>query len=217
MSTFFNKSKTQSNPTVVSRENHSLSFSLVSRDAIKVVQTLQKAGYEAYIVGGSVRDLLLGLSPKDFDVATNALPLEIKALFRRLRIIGRRFQIVHVQFSREVIEVTTFRSNEKSNSDEQPKNTDSRQKTNSGLLTRDNVFGTLEEDAARRDLTVNALYYDPSEEIIYDFADGMKDIKNRVIRIIGNASTRYSEDPVRLLRVIRCSAKLDFTIETGTA
>jgi poly(A) polymerase len=217
MSTFFNKSKTQSNPTVVSRENHSLNLSLVSRDAVKVVQTLQKAGYEAYIVGGSVRDLLLGLSPKDFDVATNALPLEVKALFRRSRIIGRRFQIVHVQFSREVIEVTTFRSNKKSNSDEQLKNTDSRQKTDSGLLTRDNVFGTLEEDAARRDLTVNALYYDPSEEIIYDFADGMKDIKNRVIRIIGNASTRYSEDPVRLLRVIRFSAKLGFTIETGTA
>ena len=217
MSTFFNKVKTQSNPTVVSKENHSLNASLVSRDAIKVVKTLQKAGYEAYIVGGSIRDLLLGLSPKDFDVATNARPSEVKAIFRRSRIIGRRFQIVHVRFNREVIEVTTFRSNEKLNSDESQNNSNFRQETDSGLLTRDNVFGSLEEDAARRDLTVNALYYDPSEEIIYDFAGGMKDIKNRVIRIIGNASTRYSEDPVRLLRVIRFSAKLGFTIETETA
>jgi poly(A) polymerase len=214
--TFLKTAKTQSKLAVVEKENHSINFSLVSKDAVKIVKTLQKAGYEAYIVGGSIRDLLLDLAPKDFDVATNAKPLEIKSLFRRSRIVGRRFQIVHVQYNREIIEVTTFRSNSQPNSGE-VKNTSSRQKTDTGLLTRDNVFGTIEEDAARRDLTVNALYYDPCSETIYDFADGLKDLKNRVVKIIGDPTTRYSEDPVRLLRVIRFSAKLDFSIASGTA
>jgi poly(A) polymerase len=200
---------------VIPSGQHSLSPKMISRDARKVVQILQEHGFEAYVVGGSVRDLLLGLKPKDFDVATNAKPAEIKPLFRRARIIGRRFQIVHVQFSRELIEVTTFRSNATPGQD---KNTSGnrRQQTDTGMLTRDNVFGSISDDASRRDLTINALYYDPSDNSIHDFADGLEDIKSRTIRIMGDPATRFREDPVRLLRVARFAAKLGFTIERST-
>ena len=200
---------------VIPSGQHSLSPKMISRDARKVVQILQEHGFEAYVVGGSVRDLLLGLKPKDFDVATNAKPAEIKPLFRRARIIGRRFQIVHVQFSRELIEVTTFRSNATPDQDKKTSG-NRRQQTDTGMLTRDNVFGSISDDASRRDLTINALYYDPSDNSIHDFAGGLEDIDSRTIRIMGDPATRFREDPVRLLRVVRFAAKLGFTIERIT-
>ena len=172
----FDKKNTKLSPSVVDAGLYSLKPNMVSKDARRVVETLQRAGYEAYVVGGSVRDLLLNIIPKDFDVATSAEPSEIKALFRRSRIIGRRFQIVHVQFSRELIEVTTFRSNEESDLGSNDKGSGLRQQSQSGMLTRDNVFGNVSEDASRRDLTVNALYYDPSDNTIHDFTDGLSDI-----------------------------------------
>ena len=200
-------------PQIYEDGEHPLSRDMINRDAQKVVDVLQKAGFEAYVVGGCVRDLLIGLKPKDFDVATSAKPWEVKELFRRSRIIGRRFQIVHVQFGREIIEVTTFRSNSSS----QTSSKNHRQQTDSGMLTRDNVFGTVEEDASRRDLTVNALYYDPGDNSIHDFTHGLADMENKIIRIIGDPETRFREDPVRLLRVARFAAKLGFDIEPQTA
>ena len=215
ISKFFQRdksSKSASGPMIFGDGQHCLSADMINRDAYKVVDVLQKAGFEAYVVGGCVRDLLIGLKPKDFDVATSAKPYEVKELFRRSRIIGRRFQIVHVQFSREIIEVTTFRSNSS-----QTTSKNRRQQTDSGMLTRDNVFGTVEEDASRRDLTVNALYYDPSTNSIHDFTNGIDDMDAKVIRIIGDPETRFREDPVRLLRVARFAAKLGFDIEPATA
>ena len=214
ISKFFrvDKNAVGSHGYVYGPDDHCLSPEMINQDARKVVDVLQNAGHEAYVVGGCVRDLLLGLKPKDFDVATSAKPWEVKALFRRSRIIGRRFQIVHVQLSREIIEVTTFRSNENQSS-----NKNHRQQNDSGMLTRDNVFGTVEEDASRRDLTVNALYYDPSDNSVHDFTHGLDDIDERTIRIIGKPSLRFREDPVRLLRVARFAAKLSFEIESSTA
>ena len=214
ISRFFksDKNSNSAGAYIYGSSEHCLSPDMINRDARNVVDVLQKAGFEAYVVGGCVRDLLLGLKPKDFDVATSAKPWEVKSLFRRSRIIGRRFQIVHVQFSREIIEVTTFRSNEN-----QTSNKNHRQQNDSGMLTRDNVFGSVEEDASRRDLTVNALYYDPSDNSIHDFTNGLDDIEDRIIRIIGDPSTRFREDPVRLLRVARFAAKLGFDIESSTA
>ncbi len=218
ISNFFTKGQrreTVGDRLVIPTGQHSLSPRMISRDARKVVEVLQENGYEAYVVGGSVRDLLLGLKPKDFDVATNAKPAEVKPLFRRSRIIGRRFQIVHVQFSRELIEVTTFRSNETKGQDKK-NGGNRRQQTDSGMLTRDNVFGSISDDASRRDLTINAMYYNPTDNSIHDFANGMEDIESRTIRIMGDPATRFREDPVRLLRVVRFAAKLGFTIERNT-
>lgn len=216
ISRFFDKGESQreaGEPVVVESQYHSLSPKMISRDARKVVEVLQDAGYEAYVVGGAVRDLLLGLKAKDFDVATDAKPAQVKALFRRSRIIGRRFQIVHVQFSREIIEVTTFRSNDTKAND---KRKNHRQQSDSGMLTRDNVFGSLNDDASRRDLTINGMYYDPGDNSIHDFADGMGDIEKRAIRIMGDPATRFREDPVRMLRVVRFAAKLGFNIVPRT-
>jgi poly(A) polymerase len=214
---FFDTKTLTSKPLVVDANTYGINPASMSKDAIKVVRTLQKAGYEAYIVGGSVRDLLLGIHPKDFDVATDAQPAEVKSLFRRSRIIGRRFQIVHVQLSRELIEVTTFRSNEQSNGTTVASRSTQMQQNESGMLTRDNVFGSINEDAQRRDLTVNALYYNPTDNTIHDFTNGLEDIQNRIIRMIGVPDARYREDPVRILRVIRFTAKLGFKIEPSTA
>lgn len=197
------------NPTTpirLARDKHGIDKRLVSRHAIKVCEVLQQHGYEAYIVGGAVRDLILGLEPKDFDVATNATPNQIKPLFRRARIIGRRFQLVHVVFGREIIETSTFRA--PCTGDEQ---TDQH-----GRILRDNVFGTQKEDAARRDFTVNALYYDPIKQEVVDFHNGVADLKNRVIRMIGDPETRYREDPVRMLRALRFQAKLSARIDPAT-
>ena len=187
---------------------HPIDHHAISECALKVVAELQRNGHAAFIVGGAVRDLLLDKRPKDFDVATSATPDEAQALFRRSRIIGRRFQLVHVMCGRETIEVSTFRGpsggEEGSNADE------------TGRILRDNVFGTHEEDALRRDFTVNALYYDPTSGEIWDFAGGVADLERRVLRIIGDARMRYREDPVRMLRAVRLAAKLQFEIEAQT-
>ncbi len=173
------------------------------------MKRLNNTGYDSYLVGGGVRDLLLGSAPKDFDIATNATPEDIKKLFNNAKIIGRRFKIVHIRFGQEIIEVTTFRGS----------NNDSSQQIESstGQLLRDNVYGTLESDAIRRDFTINALYYSINDFSIHDFSSGIQDIQQRCLRIIGDPITRYQEDPVRLLRAIRFSAKLGFTIEENTA
>lgn len=182
----------------------------LSKSAVAVVARLRENNYGAFIVGGAVRDLLLGKRPKDFDVATDATPEQIVALFRGARIIGRRFQIVHVRMGREIIEVTTFRGHHEGDTSKVAA------KSNKGLLIRDNVYGTLDQDAARRDLTINALYLDPLNNLILDDLNGIDDIKRRVIRIIGDPESRYREDPVRMLRVARFAAKLGFTIDSLT-
>ncbi|MFM8466728.1 MAG: polynucleotide adenylyltransferase PcnB [Oxalobacteraceae bacterium] len=193
-------------PKTFGPQEHGINPDDVSPNAVRVTQTLQTAGYQAFIVGGAVRDLVLGLKPKDFDVATNATPEEVKRLFRRAFIIGRRFQIVHVMFGQELIEVTTFRG---SSSEEAPKDAH-------GRVLRDNTFGEQHEDAARRDFTINAMYYDPSQQRVLDYHGGMKDIRARMLRIIGVPEARYREDPVRLLRVVRFAAKLEFKIAPAT-
>ncbi|MDT7835789.1 polynucleotide adenylyltransferase PcnB [Aquabacterium sp. OR-4] len=210
---------------------HGIDRQLVDERAIKVVRTLQQAGYQAYIVGGAVRDLLVGRAPKDFDVATDATPEQVKAQFRRAFIIGRRFRIVHVVHGRgrdhEVIEVSTFRAyldasdatqvggNEKTSKAElagQAHAVDA-----SGRVLRDNVWGPQIEDAARRDFTVNAMYYDPETQIVVDYHGGLADVKAKRLRLIGDPATRYREDPVRILRAIRFEAKLGFELDAETA
>lgn len=200
---------------VIPRDEHCISRKNISDSALKVMSRLRSQGHQAYLVGGAVRDLLLGGHPKDFDVATDATPEEIHALFRNSRIIGRRFRIVHVRFGREIIEVTTFRGHH--DSDEQPASAGSSRQSDKGLLLRDNVYGTLEEDAVRRDLTVNALYYDAGSFAVLDHVHGMQDLERRSICIIGDPSQRFREDPVRMLRVLRFAAKLQFRIEPQTA
>jgi poly(A) polymerase len=209
---------------------HGIDPELLDERAVKVVRTLQDAGHEAYIVGGAVRDLLVGRRPKDFDVATNATPEEVKALFRRAFIIGRRFRIVHVVFGRgrdhEVIEVSTFRAYLESSAAEQVGGNEKTSKEDlvgkthvvdaSGRVLRDNVWGPQIEDAARRDFTVNAMYYDPTTQIVVDYHGGLKDAKKRVLRMIGDPETRYREDPVRIVRVMRFAAKLGFQIDPKT-
>jgi len=179
---------------------------LVSHAALRTVEDLQKAGFKAFVVGGAVRDLLLGIRPKDFDVATNAEPEQIQRAFRRARIIGKRFRLVHVMFGPETIEVSTFRAlqGEEADVDEH------------GRVLRDNVFGEQHEDATRRDFTVNALYYDPVSDQVLDYHHGVRDVKAKVMRMIGKPENRYREDPVRMLRAVRLSAKLGFTIDEAT-
>ncbi|MBT4521683.1 MAG: polynucleotide adenylyltransferase PcnB, partial [Halieaceae bacterium] len=203
---------------VIPRDQHCISRKNISDNALKVMSRLRNKGHQAYLVGGAVRDLLRKTNPKDFDVATDATPEAVHNLFRNSRIIGRRFRIVHVRFGPEVIEVTTFRGHHgDGDSDSQNNSGNHSRQSDSGLLLRDNVYGTLEEDAVRRDLTVNALYYDPGTFEIYDQVDGLRDLEQRSIRIIGDPATRYREDPVRMLRVLRFAAKLDFTISSETA
>lgn len=214
----------------VPASEHGIDLGLVDDNAIRVVKTLADAGFEAYIVGGAVRDLLVGLRPKDFDVATNATPEEVKGLFRRAFIIGRRFRIVHVVFGRgrdhEVIEVSTFRAvmdaaaAEQVTGNEKTSKGELAGKTHvvdaAGRVLRDNVWGPQIEDAARRDFTVNAMYYDPQRQVVVDYHGGIKDAKKKVLRMIGDPATRYREDPVRIIRVVRFAAKLGFTIEAKT-
>ena len=201
---------------IIPRDQHCISRKNISDNALKVMARLRGNGYQAYLVGGAVRDLLRGEHPKDFDVATDATPEAVTDLFRNARIIGRRFRIVHVRFGREVIEVTTFRGHHENQDQNDRRGNHSRQSA-SGLLLRDNVFGTLAEDAARRDLTVNALYYDASTFEVFDHVHGLPDLEARRICIIGDPEQRYTEDPVRMLRVIRFAAKLDFSVEQATA
>ena len=219
---------------VISEQEHRIDHELVDERALNVVRTLQERGFEAYIVGGAVRDLLVGLKPKDFDVATDATPEEVKACFRRAFIIGRRFRIVHVVHGRgrdhEVIEVSTFRAHLDSQDAEQVSGNERTSKKAlsnmthavdaSGRVLRDNVWGPQDEDAARRDFTVNAMYYDPHTGDVIDYHHGFEDAKKRVIRMIGDPAARYREDPVRIIRAVRFSAKLSklgFTLEPRTA
>ncbi len=194
-------------------EEHGLHTNMFSRNAVNVALRLQDAGYQAFLVGGCVRDALLGERPKDFDVATNATPEQVREVFRNSRIIGRRFRLVHVLFGRETIEVATFRSNHTS------RDTASGHavQDSSGRILRDNVYGTLEEDALRRDFTINALYYDPADRSLHDFAGGMADLQTRTLRLIGDPETRYLEDPVRMLRAVRFAAKLGVGLPEETA
>ena len=214
----------------VPQAQHGIDPALLDANAVRVVRTLHEAGYEAYIVGGAVRDLLVGLRPKDFDVATDATPEQIKALFRRAFIIGRRFRLVHVVFGRgrehETIEVSTFRAYlDTAAADQVPGN----EKTSrheiadkkhvvdaSGRVLRDNVWGPQVEDAARRDFTINAMYYDPITQTVVDYHGGLADVRARVLRMIGDPDTRYREDPVRIIRIVRFAAKLGFAIDPAT-
>jgi poly(A) polymerase len=203
---------------VIPRDQHCISRKHISDSALKVMARLRGQGHQAYLVGGAVRDLLLGGHPKDFDIATDATPEEVHGLFRNSRIIGRRFRIVHVRFGREIIEVTTFRGHHDNGDDQAAPGSGSHaRRSASGLLLRDNVFGTLEEDAVRRDLTVNALYYDAGSFEVFDHVHGIEDLQRRAICIIGDPEERYREDPVRMLRVVRFAAKLDFDIDERTA
>lgn len=214
---------------------------------MSVVEELRDAGFEAYLVGGCVRDLLVGLTPKDFDVATSATPDQVRGVFRRVRLVGRRFRIAHVRMGREVIEVSTFRRAQDSDEDDQfpvdladgdvgeendaaayddaeepverPAPSGRREEqelSDQGMLLRDNLYGTIDDDAFRRDFTVNALYYDPIDDTLLDYCDGMADIEARTLRLIGDAETRYREDPVRILRAVRFEAKLGFALDPAT-
>lgn len=222
----------------VPKSEHRIDPQLVDERAVKVVSTLVDAGFEAYIVGGAVRDLLVGLRPKDFDVATNATPEQVKGLFRRAFIIGRRFRIVHVVFGRgrqdrglsEVIEVSTFRAMVDAGAAEQVSGNELTSKSDlagrlaksshvvdaEGRVLRDNVWGPQIDDAARRDFTVNAMYYDPVREIVVDYHGGIADVNRKLLRMIGDPVARYREDPVRIIRVVRFAAKLGFEIEAKT-
>ncbi|GAB3539261.1 polynucleotide adenylyltransferase PcnB [Noviherbaspirillum agri] len=200
------KADSHAKPVVLGPKEHGINPQLLSPHAVRVTQTLQEAGFKAFVVGGAVRDLLLGVKPKDFDVATNATPEQVKRLFRRAFIIGKRFQIVHVMFGQDIIEVTTFRG---ASADNAPKD-------EHGRVLRDNTFGEQHEDAARRDFSINAMYYDPASQTVLDYHHGIEDIRHKTLRIIGTPEARYREDPVRLLRVVRFAAKLQFTIDPAT-
>ena len=194
-------------PTILGPQQHKIDPELVSGNAIKVTQTLQDNGFKAFVVGGAVRDLLLGVPPKDFDIATDATPEQVKRLFRRAFIIGRRFQIVHVMFGQDLLEVTTFRG----------PSVEQAQKDEHGRVLRDNTFGSQQEDAVRRDFTINAMYYNPATQEVLDYHGGMEDIQAKVLRIIGHPEARYREDPVRMLRLVRFAAKLQFTIDPASS
>jgi poly(A) polymerase len=244
-----NSSPTPLPPVVVPRSEHSISRAAISPNALKVLYRLREAGYQGFLVGGAVRDLLLGLRPKDFDVATDALPEEVRRLFRNSRLIGRRFRLAHVFFGNEIIEVATFRAaaaperedaedldveggsdvaaeagaeSAESRTDEPaaefspPSDSEHRAFDTRGRILRDNIYGTIEEDVWRRDFAANGLYYNIEDFSIWDFVDGVNDVKARRLKMIGDPETRYREDPVRMLRAVRFAAKLDFSIEPNT-
>ncbi|AIW13056.1 polynucleotide adenylyltransferase PcnB [Vibrio tubiashii] len=196
---------------IITRQEHNISRKKISDNALKVLYRLHGAGFDAYLVGGGVRDLLLGQAPKDFDIATNATPEQIRQLFKNCRLIGRRFRLAHIMFGRDIIEVATFRGHHQ----EPSKNVS--QQSKEGMLLRDNVYGTIDEDAERRDFTVNAMYYSIGDYSIHDYAGGIEDLEDKLIRLLGDPETRYREDPVRMLRAIRFAVKLDFDIEEDTA
>ena len=194
-------------PVIVARPDHNISRKKINKNVLKVLYRLKDNGYKSYLVGGGVRDLLLNRQPKDFDVATNAYPEKIKKLFKHCYIVGRRFQLAHVHFGTEVVEVATFRAghiHRKHHSEE-------------GMILRDNIYGNIEQDAIRRDFTINALYYNIIDYTLIDYVGGLKDLYAKQLCLIGDPITRYREDPVRMLRAIRFAAKLEFSIETNTA
>lgn len=194
------------NPRVISADEHRIDPALVSAEARATCEALKRRGFQAYIVGGAVRDLMLGVTPKDFDVATDATPEQVKRCQRRAVIIGRRFKLVHVIFGREIIECSTFRALEGAG----------QRKDATGRVVSDNVFGEMWEDAARRDFTINALYYDPQTQELFDYHRGFEDLAAKRLRMIGDPAERYREDPVRMMRAVRIAAKLGFTIEPAT-
>ncbi|MEW6764586.1 MAG: polynucleotide adenylyltransferase PcnB [Pseudomonadota bacterium] len=197
-----------SNSPLIPRDQHSVSRSNISKNALTVLYRLHEAGFRACLVGGGVRDVLLGREPKDFDIATDATPEQVRRLFRNCRLIGRRFRLAHVLFGKEIVEVATFRAA----GDDVP----GRAADDSGRLLRDNVYGTLEDDVQRRDFTVNALYYDIADFSVLDYVGGMRDLQDGVLRLLGDPETRYREDPVRMLRAARFAAKLGFRLHEGT-
>jgi poly(A) polymerase len=201
-------------PKIVAFSEHRIARERVSECALGVTQTLQQKGYEAFVVGGAVRDLLLGRTPKDFDIATSATPEEVRACFRRSRIIGRRFRIVHVMCGRELVEVSTFRADH--DTQVTTENSKDSAADEHGRLLRDNVYGNQLQDAARRDFTVNALFYDPTRQTIIDYHGGVADLRRRRLRMIGDPVQRFREDPVRMLRAARFAGALGFEIEAGT-
>ncbi len=203
------KSKKRPSNVIIPRKSHRISRKNISPNALKVLYRLKKSGYASCIVGGGVRDLLLSRVPKDFDIATDATPEDVRQLFTNSRLIGRRFRLVHVYFSDEIIEVSTFRANAEGELDEEIEE-------KKPIIKADNTYGTIEEDAWRRDFTVNALFYDISDFSVIDYTGGMEDLKKRSIRMIGDPTQRFHEDPVRLLRAIRLAAKLKFKIQDDT-
>lgn len=196
-------------PVVLPRAQHCISRSEINDNALKVLYRLHQAGYAAYLVGGGVRDLLMGLHPKDFDVATDASPEQVKELFRNCRLIGRRFRLAHVHFGRDIVEVATFRGHHQLEHD------DDQALTHDGMILRDNVFGTLAEDAWRRDFSVNALYYNIADFTVVDYTGGIDDLNKRLLRMIGDPNVRCQEDPVRILRAMRFAAKLQFDLDAA--
>lgn len=196
------------NSNLVPQGGHSIDAKMICGNAIKVLKRLNDAGFEAYLVGGGVRDLLLDLDPKDFDISTNASPEEVKGLFKNSRLIGRRFRLAHILFGRDIIEVATFRADHQQG--------EGGEVEESGRIVRDNVFGSVEQDAMRRDFTINALYYQQSDSSIIDFVGALGDLDSRILRMIGDPAVRCAEDAVRCLRAARFSAKLGFTIEEET-
>ncbi|GAA5191818.1 polynucleotide adenylyltransferase PcnB [Ferrimonas gelatinilytica] len=195
---------------MIPRKQHGISRDDISENALKVLYRLHKGGFEAYLVGGGVRDLLLRHQPKDFDIATNATPEQVRRLFRNCRLVGRRFRLAHILFGRDIIEVATLRGHHQETGKHAKQD-------DSGRLLRDNVYGTIDEDAERRDFTVNGLYYDISDFSVRDYFGGMEDLKARRLRLIGDPATRYREDPVRMIRAVRFATKLDFTIDKSAA
>ncbi len=196
------------NPKVIPRAAHTVSRNEISKSALKVLYRLHKAGYQAFLVGGCVRDAMLDLHPKDFDVATNATPEEVRALFDNCRLIGRRFRLAHIRFGREIIEVATFRAAAIHEADDVAHDDE-------GRIIRDNVYGSIDEDVWRRDFTCNALYYNISDFSIWDYVGGVKDVERRHLVLIGDPDKRLREDPVRMLRAVRFAGKLDFTIDAS--
>ena len=223
-----NESSTPGSPVIIPRSLHTISRAAISPNALKVLYRLKDAGYQAFLVGGAVRDLLLGITPKDFDVATNALPEEVRRLFRNCRLIGRRFRLAHVHFGSEIIEVATFRAaaapereaDEDGDADaDAPGPADDlehRAVDTRGRILRDNLYGTIDEDVWRRDFAANGLYYSIDDFSVWDFVAGVADVQARRLTMIGDADARYREDPVRMLRAVRFAAKLDFSIEPAT-
>jgi poly(A) polymerase len=199
-------------PVTIPRPEHAISRASISSSALKVLYRLKDAGFQSFLVGGGVRDLLLGREPKDFDVGTNATPDEIRGLFRNCRLIGRRFRLAHVRYGRDVIEVATFRARH----DDDLEEDDHRAHSDEGRILRDNVYGSLEDDVWRRDFTVNALYYDIRDFSVIDYVGGLADLKSGTLRLIGDPEQRYREDPVRMLRAVRFAAKLGFRIHADS-
>lgn len=211
--------------TIITRQEHGISRKLMNPNALRILYRLKDNGFVGYLVGGCVRDLLLGREPKDFDVVTNATPGEVKRMFRNCRLIGRRFRLAHIHYADEIIEVATFRSQESNEPEPEPKESNEAEhrqrhprmlKDGDGMILRDNVYGTPEEDALRRDFTVNALSYNIADFSIIDYTGGLADLSAGIIRTIGDPAVRFQEDPVRMLRAVRFAAQLSFTIEENT-